>query len=285
MQLPNNVIEQQVGSNTLLHIDNEYASCKLSMHGAHLISFIPKKDKIERLWLSELTALDGSESIRGGIPICWPWFANQQPKGFEQLGAHGYARTQLWQLDNIVNTSDATQLTLTCPVTRQTGFSGEAELTLQVTVGNTLQVSLITKNVGDESFAITQALHSYFAVNHIDEIRLTGLHGVYLDKHQALAQLETPSPYTITDATDNIHLTVASDVSLEQITNTKQQVDRNIIMSGHDSVVVWNPWTDASNIGNMQDSAYRNFVCVEAANTQLTQVAPGTQHVLTQEIK
>ena len=75
----------------LLRFNHQVAT--IALQGAHLISF--KDNGIERLWLSPATELKSNKAIRGGVPICWPWFGNHPDR---DLPAHGLVRTALWQV-------------------------------------------------------------------------------------------------------------------------------------------------------------------------------------------
>lgn len=262
----------------LLIIDNEHAHSTISLHGGHVISFMPKQDHRPRLWLSENAILDAKKPIRGGIPICWPWFGAHSMD--ENCPSHGYVRTQQWHIIDCEDLSGKTVVRLQPQSCQGNGFSGQAQLTLVISVGIELDVQLITDNIGHADFSYTAALHSYFKVKDIQHCELIGLTGNYQDKLQNYALASTPVPYRFSGETDRVHLSAPHKLVLQQtIGNT------DIVSCGHDSIVVWNPWADkAKTMLDMQDEGYRTMLCIETAVTQGQLITPGQSHTLQQTI-
>ena len=258
-----------------LEIDNAHASACISLWGAQLLSFTPKQDGRERLFMSKKIVLDGSRSLRAGVPVCWPWFA--QKADYQK---HGLVRTQNWQVLSTTDTADYTEIVLTPNTTAGYGFDGTADLTLTIQVGERLSITLKTTNTGGSPFEFNAALHTYFAVDDINLVELTGLSGTYSDKTRDWAMLETPEPYHFTEETDRIHLNPVKKVTI--IEPTAETV---VESGGHDSVVVWNPWAEnAANMPDMQPDAYRKMLCVESAVTQGKTLQPSESHSLKQVI-
>lgn len=272
--------ERQVSENiTLLEIENAHATATISLHGAQVISYKPKHDSRERLFLSSKARWDGSKSIRGGIPICWPWFGAHKEN--PQLPMHGYIRTQLWDLQERDDFEKHTRLLFKAKDTCGLGFTGSATLTLEVLIGTQLSVTLHTTNTGVDAFNLSCALHTYFAVADIHQTRLKGLEGLYSDKTRQWATFPTPVPYKFTEVTDRIHLHAApSLIVLEQINTTA------IVSSGHDSIVVWNPWSECAQLfPDIQADEYQQMLCVETAVTQGFMLQPQQSHALAQIIE
>lgn len=268
-----------LSNNTIVEIDNPWATASISVFGAHVYSFIPKHDERERLWMSPMASLEGDAAIRGGAPICWPWFSNQFPQGFEDLPAHGYARNTLWSLKEISdNQNNETELLFNMECDGLPGFSYKAELSFKVTVGQNLTMSLTTSNVDNNVFDITAALHTYFKVENLDNTQLVGITGTYRDKTHNFARFDTPAAYVFKGETDRIHETLASNVTIVEAAS-----ETLIKTEGHDSLVVWNPGAElVSSIANIPDNSFKEFVCVEAAITTPLSIAPGDSHTLTQ---
>ncbi|MGK0373483.1 MAG: glucose-6-phosphate 1-epimerase, partial [Glaciecola sp.] len=131
-----------------LAIENQYGSAVISMFGGHILSYVNKSDNKERLWLSKLAIFDGKTPIRGGIPICWPWFGSHATQ--DDYPSHGYARTQMYALVQVEETSDSnkvinTKVTLRPFNTKQYGYSN-IDMKLVVTLSDTLPVDIITIN-------------------------------------------------------------------------------------------------------------------------------------------
>lgn len=264
---------------TLVDVENAAGRATLSLFGGQVLSFTPAHDGRERLYLSRLARLDGSKSIRGGIPVCWPWFgAHQQQTG---VSAHGYARTRQWQLTDTQESATETLLVLEARNTQGTGFAGTARLQLAVSIGAALQLVLTTTNAGTTAFHLSMALHSYFAVDDIRTTRLSGLGGRYSDKTRDWAHFDTPRPYGFTEETDRIHMDAAARVDIMMANGARTQV----ASEGHDSIVVWNPWSAcARNFPDMEAQDYTRMLCVETALTQGYELAPGKTHGLAQSI-
>lgn len=286
IQASNTVQFRQVGNNTIIEIDNAAARASISLFGGHVLSFTPKQDNIDRLWMSPLTKTDGSEAIRGGVPVCWPWFSNQFPDAPDysqdiKLPSHGYARTSMWTLDGInCPTSDITEITLTFSANELPGFPHEATLVYQITVAKELTLSLQTENTGQQHFDITAALHTYFAVENVEHVEVLGITGEYKDKTQGFAKLETPAHYKIHDEVDRVHLTQECAVTIRE-----GRQSTFIEMQGHDSIVVWNPGSVlAAKMGNVPDDGYLGFLCVEAAITSETSISSKNSHTLIQKV-
>ena len=266
------------GNTQLLRIENAFASAEVSLFGGHVLSFKPKHDDRERLWVSQNALFNGKKAIRGGIPICWPWFGDHG--GDTDVAAHGYVRTQTWGILNAEDTDTGTTITLKPQTSAGKGFDGDAELTLVLQIGQQLNIQLCTTNLGDTFFTYNCALHSYFAISDIKQCELLGLSGQYSDKTHGNQMFATPQPYGFTEETDRVHLQQPRNLSI-----IDEQIKTDILSSGHDSIVVWNPWQDKSNsMGDMADDSYLTMLCVETAITQGQSVAPGETHILEQTI-
>ena len=265
----------------ILIIENNAAKASISLFGAHVLSFVPKHDNRERIWLSPCAIKDGKKPIRGGVPVCWPWFSDLHGLEKGALPSHGYVRDQSWIISDCQEAADQTVVTLSPVFTEHNGFSGKPSLSFQITVGKSLSMSLTTKNIGEEAFTYTCALHTYFQINDINQIYLEGLSGQYKDKTRNFDTFDTPEHYTIAGETDRVHLCDPVDVLIKE----EKQVT-TVSSEGHDSIVVWNPGQEnAKNMADMEDSGYLTMVCVETAVTEGLTVEPGESHTLAQTIK
>jgi glucose-6-phosphate 1-epimerase len=262
----------------LLHINNAFATAEISLFGGHILSFTPKHDNRDRLWLSKKAIFDGTTAIRGGIPVCWPWFGAH--KSNSDLAAHGYVRTQTWDILNTEETDTGTIIRLTPQTSIGEGLEGKAQLTLEVHVGQQLKIQLHTTNIGDSPLTYDCALHSYFTISNITQCELLGLSEQYSDKTRDYQLFDTPKPYRFNEETDRVHLEKPSTLTIHDA-----QIKTDILSSGHDSIVVWNPWQDKSiNMLDMEDDSYLTMLCVETAITKSQTVNPNETHVLEQII-
>jgi len=273
------VQESQRGDLTTLIVDNALGRAEIALFGAHILSFTPHHDNRQRLWLSPHADFSGKKPIRGGVPLCWPWFSNDHGREVGELPAHGFLRNQVWQLTDTQHEDDATTITLTPSFTSAEGFDFAVEVKLTVTVGRELTVALTTTNTDTSAFTFNAALHTYFNVDNIAEATLEGLTGVYKDKVANWTEIDTPTPYRFSGETDRIHL-----VAAEQTTIAMNESATHIKHHGHDSIVVWNPWGSAASISDMDAFGYKHMLCVETAITQGAELEPGQSRTLTQII-
>jgi glucose-6-phosphate 1-epimerase len=262
----------------VVHIDNDFASAQISLFGGHLLSYQPKHDNKERLWVSENAIFDGKKAIRGGVPICWPWFGGHALR--QDVADHGYVRTQTWEIVETEELNTGTKLVLQPQTSIGEGFDSSAQLKLVITVGKQLNIQLHTTNVGDNAFTYNCALHSYFAIDNINHCELEGLSGQYSDKTQQHQIFTTPSPYTFSAETDRVHLGQPHKLSI-----VDTGIHTDITSNGHDSIVVWNPWQNKSiSMADMADDSFKSMLCVETAITQGQKVKAGETHILEQII-
>ncbi|GAB5378906.1 MAG: D-hexose-6-phosphate mutarotase [Aliiglaciecola sp.] len=268
------------GKVEILHIDTPHSTAEVSLFGGHVLSFVPKTDLRDRLWVSENAIFDNQSAIRGGIPVCWPWFSDAHNQDRNDLPSHGFVRTQNWRIVGTLEHSEATQVTLVPHSNNGPGWNHETSLTLTLLVGKTLKISLQTKNNDTKSVNLNCALHTYFNVKDILAVELRGLRGNYKDKTQNWHEFDTPIPYTFSQETDRVHLFAAEQVDILDGAETTK-----VLSSGHDSIVVWNPWAENSEkMKDMESRGYSTMLCVETALTQTFSLPPGATHCLTQEI-
>ena len=281
MQNTSYQIEEKDG-NRFITVTNASATCRISLFGGHVLSFIPTRDNRDRLWVSPVAVLDGGRPIRGGVPVCWPWFSDDHGRDKGDLPSHGFLRTQMWQLSKYDCDGSTSVLRLTPGSTSGPGFDYLCDVELWVTVAEQLTISLVTTNTeSEQAFTFNCALHTYFDVENISAVTLNGLSGDYKDKLDHWAVKTTPVPYTFSGETDRIHLCAPSSLSIEQEDGSTLI---NIDSKGHDSVVVWNPWQGAASMSDMDAFGYKQMLCVESAVTQGVTLSPNESHTLSQII-
>lgn len=269
-----------------LTIKTQHCSAEIALFGAHLLSFIPNSDGRERLWLSPHAVMNKSKPIRGGVPICWPWFSDILPNNEvnEQLPAHGFVRNQDWHVHAMRETQDETIIMLSPNQLGMFGFSSEVAVFVEFTFSEKCSIKLITKNASKQTVQITAALHSYFSIYDIHQTEILGIEGEYLDKTRGNAIFKQSKPYVLTGETDRIHLQ-SNNQKFELITVNSNEDNISIEQHGHDSVVVWNPWREKSkNMADMQDTDYLDMLCIEAAITKGIDIPANATHELVQVI-
>ncbi len=260
-----------------LEVTNKYAKAKIALQGAHIFEFTPHDAK-EILWLSDVSDLEYGTSIRGGIPICWPWFGMHTVD--TSLPQHGFARTALWEYVDAKELADSTIVTmmLRSDTKTRTMFPYEFELTLSITLAKELTLKLTTKNCDTKSFSITQALHTYFNISDISNIEIEGLHNKpYLDALDMKEKIQQKN-IQIDKEVDRVFQEVDNEIVLKD-----KQKTLSIINGGSRSVVVWNPWIEkCSRMSAMKNESYKTFVCVETANAlkDAKEIKPQKSHTL-----
>ncbi|MFN3786556.1 MAG: D-hexose-6-phosphate mutarotase [Thiothrix sp.] len=251
------------GDLPMLQVSNAHADALISVYAGQVLSYIPKGNS-DLLFVSDHAYFATGKAIKGGVPICWPWFGNHPTSG----PAHGFVRSTLWQVRETTDLADgASRIVLgitDSPATR--AFWDYAfELAVEITVGATLQVALVTRNTDSRAMQITQGLHTYFAVADIARTQVAGLDGIrYLDKARG-AQDGAHRQYanvTFSQEVNRIYLDVPATLTL-----LDGQRSVRITSVGNKTAVIWNPWAEvAAEMADLCDDAYQRFVCVETTN-------------------
>ncbi len=267
-------------------IDNHGGRATVCLQGAHLVSFRPKSQREPVVWVSDAAKFAAGKSIRGGVPVCWPWFGpHEKEAGFP---AHGFARTVAWNVVGSRKRSDyRTELTLQLEANAQTRaqWPHACTLTLTLIVGEKLEVQLATANTGDAPFVIGEALHTYFHIGDIGAVSVEGLDGgTYHDKVEGFARKQQKGAIRFSGEVDRVYVNTAADcVIVDPALGRRIRVAK----TGAQSTVVWTPWAEkAAKMGDMghgsSGEGWRNMVCVESGNAMddVVIVAPGTSHTL-----
>ena len=250
----------------IIVIDHALVRAAIALQGAHLLSWQPQGAE-PVLWLSDNTAFQKGKALRGGVPICWPWFG---PAKEASLPAHGFARILPWTLSAHNEDSDGVVLTFELKNSPETMKLWPHEFTLyaRFKLGKTCEIELEAH--GD--FETTAALHSYFNVGDISKVSVSGLGKAYLDKvlDGVQGQLDE-GIQTFPDRTDRVYLepeecSVIHDRALNRAIHVVHHHQQN--------VVAWNPGPALSvSMADVPDDGYKTFVCVETACVTATQKA------------
>ena len=232
------------------------AEAIVTLYGAHLVSW-KTPDGRQRLFCSAKSALDGSKAIRGGVPVIFPQFA-ERGTGMR----HGFARVSTWRLDDSGGGKPSARAVFTlsrddlAPALAAAWPHGFA-LTLSVALdADKLLLALDVRNTGSDTFSFSSALHTYFSVVDIGEVRIGGLQD---------------GPLQIDDKLDRIYRETSGAVTLAQPAGTL-----TLSQSGFRDAVVWNPGAaDTAALADMENDEYRHFVCIEPALIEPVSLAPG----------
>jgi len=250
----------------MIMIDNEYAKAQISMYGGQVLSFLPHGETKDLLFLSDKAVYQDGKAIRGGIPVCWPWFGDD----LSGLGmpSHGFARNQPWKMvESKALIDGGTSVTLLLSDTDESRavWPYQFELYLEVVVGRNLTINLTTKNTGDKTLDFTQALHTYFNISSVDNVKVLGLiNKYYLDKLDQFSLKMQQGNVLIDKELDRIYQSAPPIVELID-SNFNRTVQ--ISSTGTHTTVVWNPWDKAiTDIKDLDKTSYRKFVCIETVN-------------------
>ncbi len=241
-------------------------------HGAQVIRRAPRgADPV--LYVSPEAVLREGHPVRGGIPVCWPWFGPGRSPGMEP--SHGIARTATWQLAERVDTEQSVTFVhrLTDQVATSLHWPNSYAVQLSSHLGAHLELSLTTTNTGSDPVDYEEALHAYLVVGDINRVSLDGLVGApFFDKVFGAERRQT-GRVRISGETDAVYRTHGPVVVDDPALNRRLEVSTR----GMSDVVVWNPWeqkaAEAADIGNED---WRHFLCVEGANVLGDAVALGS---------
>jgi glucose-6-phosphate 1-epimerase len=267
---------------TYIEINNAKAHATISTYSGQVLSYRPKTQKDDLLFVSDKAYYESGKAIKGGIPVCWPWFGADP----DDLGrpAHGFVRNRQWEVSASESLADgSTKVVLGLVDSEETRkiWPHPFKLNIEITVGDSLSVALVTHNNGDENVTISQALHTYFYVGDIGKVSVLGLDGVeYLDKVDDFDEKTQSGPVTINGEVDRIYKGVSGELVIED-----ESLGRKIRIAstGCSTAVVWNPWSEiAASMGDLDDDDYRKMICVETANAgpETVEVAAGNSYRL-----
>lgn len=267
------------------------AELVVAQQGAHLVSYQRAGHK-PLIWSNPDAAFKKGKAIRGGMPICWPWFGNleRNPSSVQAMRdssepakAHGEVRAIDWELMGMGEDDDALIVEFIQPKAEGglPGWPHNVALKLSIRLDEALNVSLISYNSGSETVSFSQALHSYFAVSDVREVSIKGLDGLrYIETLENWEEREQSGELQFAGETDRIYLDTPDMLS---IVDPQWQRKIHICTSGSKSAIVWNPWTEKTKTFNdMAADGWQRMVCVETANVldDVVTLAPDEMHVL-----
>jgi glucose-6-phosphate 1-epimerase len=279
------------GTNGLprVRIKTAAASAEIYLHGAHLTSWAPGGTR-EIIFLSEKAQFQDGIAIRGGVPICFPWFnAKSDAKAYTPPApAHGFVRSKAWNLAAVIHEGNAVTVTLSTESDEGTRhwWPHDFRAEYRVTIGSQLMLELTIVNTGETPFAFEEALHTYYRVGQIQDIRIVTLDGVtYQDNTDSNREKIQQGDNTFTGRTDNAYLNTRADLEL-----VDPILKRRISIGKENSLntVVWNPWQElARDMADLGDDEWQHFVCIEAANIRAAAVTlqPDERHTTTVNIR
>jgi glucose-6-phosphate 1-epimerase len=261
-----------------VRVRSSEAAGDMFLHGAHVTSWKPRGAE-EVIFVSSQSRWEDGKAIRGGVPICFPWFGNKA--GDPGAPAHGFVRAKAWRLESIAEAGGVVTVSMFTESDESTRRWWPADFRLihRVTFGSTLILELVLANTGTASLRCEEALHTYLGVGHIEKMSLQGLDKIrYLDKTDSNREKTQHGPIVIASETDRIYLNTQSTVEVED-----HFLERRIRVAKENSrtTVVWNPWVQKAHaMSDFGDAEWPQMVCVETCNVAefAVDLAPGEQH-------
>ena len=266
------------GGLPLVRVTLPKATADIYLHGAQVTSWKPAGAE-EVIFLSEQSLFENGKAIRGGVPICFPWFRakSDDPKA----PSHGLVRTRAWKLVKISKSDAAVEMVMALDSDESTRawWPHEFRIEHHVSVGAQLRMELAVTNTGTSPMRFAEALHTYYRVSEADQVRVHGLDGVsYLDNMDGNKEKVQVGDVRFVGATDSAYMGTETSVTL-----IDPGLERRILLDkqGSSTTVVWNPWAEnACKLADLGDEEWRSMACVEASNilSASVELAPGAVH-------
>jgi glucose-6-phosphate 1-epimerase len=268
------------GGLALVRITAKTAAAEIYLHGAQVTSWRPAGAD-EVLFLSAQSHFEDGKAIRGGIPICFPWFRGKADN--PKAPAHGVVRTKEWDLTGIAPDGDGVVVTFETKSdeTSRKWYPHDFRAEFRVRAGAELSLALHVVNTGSDPMRFEEALHTYHRVGDAERVSVTGLDGTtYLDNMDGNREKRQSGGVVFRGQTDNAYLDTT-----EAIEVVDPALGRRIRTTKKNSrtTVVWNPWSDgAKALADLGDNEWRSFACAEASNIRAyaVELAPGEEHTM-----
>jgi glucose-6-phosphate 1-epimerase len=247
---------------------------EMYLHGAHVTSWKPV-GREEVLFLSSQSRWEHGHAIRGGVPICFPWFGGKadDPKA----PAHGFVRTKAWQLESIAQAGDGFAVSMFTESDEDTKRWWPADF--RVTFASELRLELVVTNTGKTSLRFEEALHAYHRVGNILTSRVGGLDtGHYIDKTDSNRRKFQHGEIAIVSETDRVYLNTSDAIELEDPDLRRRT---RVAKENSRTTVVWNPWVQkAHSLSDFADDEWIQMICIETSNVSdfALDLAPGQTH-------
>jgi len=254
------------------------AAGEIYFHGAHVTSWKPAGGS-EVLFLSSQSRWETGRAIRGGVPICFPWFGDKADD--PAAPAHGFVRTKAWRLESIVEDGDAVTVGMCTETDEDTRrwWPADFRLLYRVTFASQLKLELAVTNTGKTSLRFEEALHAYLGVGNVQDARVTGLDNIeYIDKTDSNRKKVQRGEIAIVSETDRVYLNTDHEIELrDSVLHRRTRVAKENSLT----TVVWNPWVQkAHSLPDLGDDQWKRMICIETSNVSqfAVDLAPGQEH-------
>lgn len=264
-----------------LVIEHSKVNAKISLYGGQVLSWQPHGEK-DVFWLSKDSTFESGKAIRGGIPLCWPWFGRHPNDNDNKAGNHGFARVQAWQVEHLDVSEQGVKVCLSLQGNNQSDLWPFAFQLKQVLFfGCSFKQTLQMKNLSDTDSYYTGALHSYFSVSSPASIKVSELEKASFDD-KLTAQL--CDPQTLENGVGPVDRIYHTDGVMSIV---DEQWQRTIELKAKNTKqwVFWNPGVElADNMADIHHHGEQEFICLEAANTENQLLPAGGSVTISQEI-
>jgi len=261
-------------------VNTPLCSGEIYLHGAHITSWKPA-NAAETIFVSKDSLWEDGRAIRGGIPICFPWFRNKadDPKAPQ----HGFARIRSWTLDSITAKKHGVlvEMSMSSDEDSRAWWQSDFTLTYRAMFGTSLDLELEMYNKGGASLHFEEALHTYHRVGNVENVQIDGLDGVtYLDNTDSNRSHLQRGAIVFTSQVDRAY--VDTDHSI-QLLDPQMGRRVKVVKTNSLTTVVWNPWKEgARSMIDMGDDEWSQMACIEASNIRdfAIDLQPGQQHTM-----
>lgn len=241
----------------LLLVETAVCRAVIALQGAQLLEFTPKKGA-PLLWLSPNCDFTPGTALRGGVPVCLPWFGVNRQDPSKQK--HGFARNNPWSLTQVTHhTNDHCELTFQFISAASDLFAYAFTAQLHMTLGERVELALSVTNNDTENFECSWALHSYHPVASLSDVRVLGLAGRdYLDNLSGHERKQLHGDLVFNGEVDRVFPEIENALTI--------QGSPCITINHHNcpSVITWNPGaTNAANIADIGAGQEQHYICVE----------------------
>lgn len=255
----------------------------VSLYGGQVLSWQPRRQK-EVFWLSHDSKYATTHAIRGGIPICWPWFGDEVKRddgSTEKASNHGFARQSQWHIDDInISEHDVTIVISLSGEHYSNQWPAAFKLSQTLVFSKQFNQSLTITNLSAQPVEYTSALHSYFCISSPEQSHIPLLENARFDNKLSGEKNVIATLDNCKGPIDRIYY----DSQQQRIIDKGWKREINIISSNCQQWVMWNPGNIADSMADMHQGSEQEFVCLEAANTGWQQLASQASITMSQEI-
>jgi glucose-6-phosphate 1-epimerase len=254
---------------------------EMHLHGAQVTSWKPAGAE-EVIFLSQRARWEEGKAIRGGIPICFPWFRAKADD--PRAPAHGVVRTKIWTLESVKQNANGVTVSMSIDSDADTRrwWPADFHLLQRVTFGSDLKLEFTVRNTGTAPFRFEEALHTYYKAGDVRKARIRGLDRMpYLDNIDSNKEKKQIGEILFSSATDSAYLNTENDL---QVIDPVLNRSIHVAKQNSRSTVVWNPWAEgARTLSDLGEDEWPHMLCAEASNIlqNIVELAPNQDHKMT----